>query len=282
MPFVFDDAKDAVGAVYPPGVVESPQLKLEPLLGPEQLISRHLFGIPLQSGVKDPLTGKFARLEETQLADIIQGAVAQAEHETHLDILPVQVQEKHSWDKCDYASFGYFRLEHRPCAAIQALEVSPPDNSSIFEVPLEWVETARLVRGQVNIIPLMVALQSGTGQAAATPAGAAVFLAMFSDRHFIPSFWRITYTSGFPDGQVPRLVNDLVGTIAAMEVLSMLAATHAHVTSGSLGIDGLSQSVGTPGPQRYQVRLQELADKRKMLARKLRAMYGQTLFSGQV
>lgn len=275
-------SKATVGAVFPAQVSQSQSVHLEPLITPEQLVTRHLFGIPLVSGVKNPLTGRADVMTAEKLKDIIEGAVTQAEVESHLDIMPVQRVEKHAWDRNDYLSFGYFRLEHRPCSALQEIAVSPPDNSTIFIVPLQWIEVARLAYGQVNIIPLLVAMTSGGGVVTSTPAGASVFLAIFSDRTWLPDFWRVTYTSGFPDGKMPRIVNELIGTIAAMEVLSQLAATYAHATGTSLGIDGLSQSVSGPGPQRYQQRMTELVDKRKKIARKIRVMYGQSIFSGQV
>lgn len=273
--------KPVVGAVFPPQVTDSPQFRLEPLITPQQLKTRHLFGIPLVSFIKDPETGKYDRMTDEQLKDIIQGALMTAEIDAHIDIMPVQRSEKHPWDRNDYMAMGYFRTEHRPVAVLQAIEVSPPDNSSIFKVPLEWVEVARLAFGQINIIPLLVAMTSNGGVVSATTAGAAVFLAIFSDRHWLPDFWRLTYVSGFPDGMVPRIVNELIGTIATLEILSMLGATVGHVTSVSLGIDALSQSMGL-NPQRFKLRLDELAEKRKMLKNKIKTIYGQKLFSGQV
>lgn len=275
-------SKATVGCVFPPQVVQSQHAHLEPLITPTQLRDRHLFGIPLVSGIKDPLTGRAAVMTDEKLLDIILGAVSQAEVETHLDIMPVQRSEKHPWDRNDYLAFGYFRLEHRPVSALQKIEVSPPDNSSIFIVPLEWIEVARLAYGQVNIIPLLVAMTSSGGVVQATTAGASVFLAIFSDRMWLPDFWRIEYTSGFPDGQMPRIINELIGTIAAIEVLSQLAATYAHATSTSLGIDGLSQGVSGPGPQRYKLRIDELEAKRKTLKNKVKTIYGLKIFSGQV
>src|SRR6185369_13911889 len=109
--------------------------------------------------------------------------------------------------------------------------------------------------------------------------GGAFFLSILGNRQWIPAYWKITYTSGFKDGMVPRVINELISTIAAMEILSQLAATYARVQSHSLGIDGLSQSVSTPGPAVFQVRIQELTDKRKALVGKIRAKYGTKLFS---
>lgn len=277
----YSQSKPGVGAVYPVNAIDTAWNRLEPLVTPEQVRTRYLFGIPLISRFKDPVTGRPQIMTNDILQDYINRAVNIAEIETGLDIFPVQRDEKHAWDRNDYMSFGYFRTEHRPASSVDQLAVVPPNNDVIFIVPPEWIETARLAVGQINIIPLLVALTSAGGTIQATTAGAAVFLSMFSDRSFMPDFWRIRYTSGFPDGRLPTVINDLIGTICAMNILGMLAATY-RLTSTSLGIDGMSQSNSGPGPQIYAIRLEQLADQRKMLVNKLKSMYGIKLFSGQV
>lgn len=274
------NAKPALGGVYPPQVKDSPQLRLEPLLTPEQLRNRHLFGIPLISATKDPLTNRPAIMTDELLKDIIQGAVNQAEQDTHLDIMPVARTESHPWDRNLYISNGNFLLEHGPPAVLQQLYVRPPDNSNIFIVPLTWVDTSRLMYRQINIIPLLVALTSG-GAVQSTTAGASVFLAIFSDRQFMSDFWQIEYISGFLDGNVPRIINELIGTISAIEVLSQLAASF-YANSVSLGIDGLSQSISTMGPQRFKVRIEELEAKRKRIIGQIRSLYGMKFTFGQI
>lgn len=60
----------------------------------------------------------------------------------------------------------------------------------------------------------------------------------------------------------------------------MLAATYARTNSHSLGIDGLSQSVSTPGPQIFKIRLEELEKKKTALTKKIKAIFGYKIFSG--
>lgn len=281
-----DDSKlkPTVGAVYPFQVLESAWNRVEPLLTPDKLKSRFLFGIPLVSRFKDPISGKNQVMTDDILQDYINRAVNVAEVETHLDIMPVERAEVHAWDRALYMSFGYFSLEHRPCSAIELLSVQPPSGGPVFIVPPEWIDTGALASGaRIQIIPLLVALGiSGTGVVQATTAGAAVFLSLFSNRTYIPNFWQVKYISGFNEGRIPTIVNDLIGTIAAIQVLSSLAATFARTTSAALGVDGLSQSVGMPGPQIFMLRIQELEEQKKMLTNKLRTMYGQKLFSSSV
>lgn len=277
----YTNSKNGLGAVFPDGGVASDWKRSEPLITAEQLRSFHLFGIPLVSAIRDPINGKAMIMTDPLLAQYIIRAVALAEADTGLEIFPVQFEEKHPFDKHLYDSFGFFNVFHRPVASIQALTVCPSNDVDVYNVPLDWVETGNLHKGQINIIPLTIALTNGS----MTPpqaAGGAVFLSIFGHKPWVPALWKIKYTTGFPDGMIPRLVNELIGTIAAMEVLSMLATTYARNTSTSLGIDGMSQSIGTPGPQLFRVRMEELGDKRQRLVGKLKAMYGTKLFSGNV
>jgi hypothetical protein len=265
-------------AIFPETAVAADYQRLEPILTPEQLVNRHLFGIPLVSQMVDPFTRKPQVMSSEMIKDIIDGALQQAEMELHIDIRPVQHDEKYPFDRNLYESFGYMQLEHRPVQSIQEVAVTPPNGLDIYQVPLEWVETAYLPMGQLNIIPLTAAFIAG-GTVPTFSSGAAFFLSVFGNRWWIPSFWRVKYTSGYCDGNVPRVINELIGTIAAIEVLSQLAVTYARSQSHSLGIDGMSQSVSTPGPAIFQIRMQELEAKKKKIVGKVKALTGRKIFS---
>jgi hypothetical protein len=174
------------------------------------------------------------------------------------------------------------QLRHRPVASIQQLTVTSSDGSNVYNVPLNWIETALLHQGQINILPITISARDNQYVPLLAGPGGSAFLAIFSGRHWLPSFWQAVYTTGFKDGVLPKLVNQLIGVVAAMEVLSALAATHAKNTSVSLGIDGLSQSMSGPGPELYRNRLMELAEKRRWLKTRLQSTFGMGLILGNV
>lgn len=275
----FTNSKKALGSALPENAVDTARQQVEPLITVDQLKSRFLWGVPLVSATKDPMTGRSQVMTDDMLADLIESAVSQAELELKIDIFPVQREEKQPFDINLYNSFGYFQLAHRPCSSIDKLSVTPSNELDVYVVPNDWVEGAYLNRGQVNIIPLTVAFVQGTYIPQQSSGGAA-FLQILGNKAWIPAWWKIKYTSGFPDGMVPRIVNDYIGVQAAMEVLSMLALTYARTNSHSLGIDGLSQSVSTPGPQIFKVRLDELEERRKRIEKKIKAIFGYKIFSG--
>lgn len=267
--------------VYPENAKETEHSRLEPILGPEELKNRHLWGIPLVSQMIDPATGRNYVMTPEMVQDIIEGAVNQAETELNIDIWPVRRAEKQAFDRNTYESFGYMQLEKRPVSSLDKISVTPANGIDVYSVPLEWVEVGLLVRGQVNIIPMTASFIQG-GMVPTQSGGASFYYSVLNQTRWIPAYWLVEYTSGFKDGMVPRILNDLIGTIAAQEILSQLATTYARSSSHSLGIDGLSQSVSTPGPNLFQPRMEDLENKKKRLLGKVKAMFGRKLFSSHV
>jgi len=270
-------AKIPPGAIYSENAIADSRFTLEPLLTVEQLRTRYLFGIPLMSPFPDPITKKRTVMTEPMLKDIIVGAVSKAEADCKLDIFPVYRKEKDAFDINLYNSLGYFMLPHRPCYALVKLSVTPSNEQDVYVVPNQWIEGAYLVRGQFNIIPLTVAFVQGTYIPQQSSGGAA-FLQILGNKAWIPAWWQYEYISGYPGGSVPRIINDYVGCLAALEILSMLSALY-RTTSHSLGADGLSQSVSGPGPNLYGPRLKDLEEKRVRLQGQIRAFYGYKIFS---
>lgn len=279
----YSNSKPGLGAIYLDHAIDSVLFaRTEPLMTPELLKQRFLFGIPLESPFLDPVTRKRPVLTDAALKDYIIRAVNVVEFETGMVIFPTQFAEKYPYDKAEYESFGYFRLEHRPICSIESLTITFADNHDLFEIPPDWIETAYLIRGQVNIIPLSLSVSGGGGIPNGSPGMGAVFLSMMQRTAWVPAYWKLVYTAGFPNGQIPYVVNELIGIVAAMDILSQLAAVNARTTSTSLGIDGLSQAVGTPGPNLYTVRLQDLKLRRDDLVARLKAFCGLGIFSNNV
>lgn len=276
------DSKKGLGSVFPDGGGDAAWRRTEPLITPAQLKSRHLFGIVLISGMKDPTTGKAQKMTDDLLIDYIDRAVSLAELETGLTIFETDYSASMAWDKQEYASFGYFRIEQRPVQSIESLTINLSNNEDIFVVPNDWIDTKLLHKGQLQIIPLTIALTAGGSLAVPTTAGGATMLQVLGNRPWIGVYWKIKATLGFPNGELPKVVNDLIGTLAALNVLSMLASTFARSTSQSLSIDSMSQSTSGPGPGLFKPRIEELETQRVMLVNKLKTMFGLKLFSGNV
>lgn len=281
---IYTGSKSPPGGLHPTNATATTFNRLEPLLTVDQLKSRHLKGIPLTLKIKDPDTGKPYRIMDEELKDYIQSAVDEAEIETGLTLMPTKFKNKLPYQRQDFESLGYLQLPHRPIASIDSLTVRLSDESDVFTFPTTWIETANLIWGQINIQPLAFSGLDGAnqviGQDSAT--GTSVFFNNLWNRPWVAALFGVEYTTGFKDGLMPRVVNDLIGIIATMRVLSMIAAAYSQSTSTSLGIDGMSQSVGTPGPERFRVRIDELKEQRKLLNKKLKKIFGTSFVTGTV
>ena len=263
----YRESKPGLGKIYKENAVATGGfVDEEPLITPDKLRRIHLFGVALVSAIRNPITNRPDIMTDDVIKEFIIEAVALAEAESKIDIFPTQYVESQAFDRVAYDNFGYFQLRHRPIASLEAITVTPSNETPMLRLPLDWCSTTLLHLGQVNLIPLTLATRGNAIVPLATaPFGAPWLNLLAGGRSFVPSMWEFTYTAGFPEGAIPRIVNQYIGCIAAMEVLSVLAATYAKSTSTSLGIDGLSQSISLPGAQIFTQRLEELAAKRKWL-----------------
>jgi hypothetical protein len=278
----YTNTKEGYGRLYPDNSVAVQFEDLEPLITPERLRTEHLLGIPLVSGSKDPITGKFHVVTDPEIKTFITNAVALAELESKISIFPKQIQEGQPFDRCEYVSWGYFQLRHRPVSSIEELTIVTSDGSAIYQVPLAWINVQYLHQGILNILPLLMAMKDGQVQPLLASPGGSAFLALFSSQSWIPAFWQVLYSVGFKDGLIPKTINQYIGTIAAMELLSQLAGSFARSTSTSLSFDGLAQGISGLGPTLYNNFLEQLASKRKWLLTRLKAQFNQSIILGNV
>jgi hypothetical protein len=267
-----DGATDAQGSVT----------RVEPLITPEQLKDRFLTGIPLYSFMPDPVTGIRYHIDDTKLKEeFLPGAIADVETEMRIKILPMEISKRLPFDLNLYKSMGHMMLPDAPVTEVIELFVSDATLNPIFFIPTTWIEAGGLQRGQVNIIPLQPAFVGGGIVGSADSAGGAAFIALMGSRSWIARWWLIQYRAGFKEGRIPRVVNDLVGCRAAIDILERLQATN-RLTSYGLGIDGTSQNISNPGPQVYAKAIEGLETKYKRLSGKVKALFGRRIFCDNV
>lgn len=265
------------GDIYPDRISDSPWGRLRPLLDAIELRSEFLFGIPMWSFFVDPVTKQRQKLTDPVLNRIIERMVARVEEDTGCLIMPSYTSEDYPFDLAEYRSFGFMKLMVRPYTSITHVQVRAADKSRLFEAPLAWVGVARLVKGQLSLLP-----QGTAGAVLASASGTPPFLLYLAQLQFTPQFWQIEGCAGFKDGMMPTFVSDLVGMRAAIEVLSMLGATYAFMTGGSLSIDAMSQSSSGPGPAIFQTRIAQLQQDYERAKRKFKKFCGLSIVSGTV
>jgi hypothetical protein len=282
--------KETLGEQFPRGTVDTSWGRTEPLITADKLVNRWLWGIPLVSRFKNPFTGKADVMTPDMLSDLITRAVGQVEALTHAELMPTQCVEKHPLDREEFRSQGYLRLQHRPVAAVQSVQLVASNDTVLFDFGNEWIDVGQLHQGQLNVLPLLLMLKnSGNGPggsgttAIAGSAQSAAYLSVFGgNQRWVASLIQIRYTCGFKDGLLPTLVNDAIGCAAAIMVLGALAPTFGTAQSASLSIDGLSQSQSTAGPMIFDTRIKLLQGMLEQFCKKIKSYLGLTLFSGNV
>lgn len=270
-------SKEYGTAMYPVHAKETSGLfrRCEPVMSPAKLKSRYLKGIPLTFPNGDTIT-------DEDLKDYINIAMNEVELLIGATLDRVQFKEKHAFDRSLYLSWVHIMAEHGPIISLEKLAIVPASGEDIYDLPAEWIETANFAKRQINVVPLLSAYGIHSQTGAVGNAGIA-FLAMMDRFGLVPAYWEITYTTGVSkkEGQLPIPINDLVGTLAAINILSFIAATNLF-TSQSLSQDGISQSSSGPGPNIYLLRIQDLEKKKDELVRKLKALFGNKFFTSNI
>ena len=262
-------------AVYPVHalVTSGAFSRVEPLLTPEQFKSRFLKGIPL-------FLTNGATYSDDDLHDRILLAANAVELDIKTTITREQRQEKLPFKQQDYKAYIHLTAEQGPVISIEQLAIVSADKNNIFEIPAEWIETTNFAKRIINVIPLLAAYGVNSVQGAVGNAGIA-FLTVIDGLDFVPAYWQIRYTAGISniDGKIPMVVNELIGTVAAIDIISEIAQAFIF-TSQAQSQDGISQSSSGPGPRVYQLRIEELMLKRKRLEAQIRNVFSNRFIIG--
>lgn len=212
-----------------------------------------LFGIPLKSA----LTGEL--VPDETLASYIGQAISELEHILDIYITPVRFQEKHDYSREMFAnSFAFLQLNHGNVITVELVQISFNNDTIVpaaITFPLEHVHLMPQ-EGQVQLVPAYGTSLSGFLMSAFSGVQYHAFNQALLQNW--PGAVRITYWAGFPEGKCPAMLTGLVERMAAHKFLSTMGPILFPYSSVSIGIDGVSQSTGNPGPAFFNQRMQEL------------------------
>ena len=229
--------------------------RYDSLPNPENLKKRALFGIPLKSA----LTGQ--EIEDETIEHYISAAISEIEHELDLYITPVTFEEKHDYQRHEFTwNYNYLKLNHPNVISVEKVELTfsnNEENLGFVQFPLEHVHVMPQ-EGVIQLVPafgtslsgFLLSAFSGTQFHALRAIGLTTF----------PGGVRVKYTSGFEEDKVPTAVVELIENMAAWKLLSFIGPLIFPHTSVGVSMDGVSQSVGTPGPQFLVNRIKDLGE----------------------
>jgi hypothetical protein len=274
----FTNSRYPVGSQFPTGATDAQETKrVESILTAAQLKDRFLFGIPLVSFFPHPVTGVRQEMSDENVQERIIIAVNQAELDLGIVISPVSFSERHPYDYNFWRKHAYIKVKKRPVFSVESYMFKAANGAELLRIDQNWIDMGQAHLGQINLVPIFPALAAqGITATTPTPTASATWALFSGAYNWVPSMIEIAYTCGFPGGQVPVSLNDYIGLVAAIDILSSLASTYKG-QSYSLGIDGIQQSQSFAGPNQFAPRLEELTRKREALNGQIRDFYGKRM-----
>jgi hypothetical protein len=226
-----------------------------PIPTPLVMKSRALFGIPLKSA----LTGQ--EITDEMIKHYIDGAVSQLEHELDMYITPVTFEEKHDYNRHEFTwNYNYLKLNHPNVIQVEEVQLSfsnDQTNLGFVQFPLEHVHLMPQ-EGVIQLVPAFGTSLSGFLLSAFSGTQFHALRSMGLDS--FPGGIRVKYKAGFEEDKIPAAIVELIENIAAHKLLTFIGPLLFPHTSVGVSMDGVSQSVGTPGPQFLSARIKDLSD----------------------
>lgn len=267
MPFNFslNQAKTVTSSVYPLQCLASSDSlnRVEPLVTAQILRKQYLLGINLMS----PLTKQ--GLTDDDIKDFINRAVNEAEVSLGISVAENVRQYRGPYDRTQNLYYIYTELPYKPVTSILKWSIQSSDGNDIYIFPPSLIETGNAQMGQLSLGFSTVPANSPI-IADGFYGNAGYVLIRSLAAYTMPAFYLVQFVTGFPEDKIPLPINELIATIAALAILSMIAPIIRPITSAALNIDGLSQQVTSPGPLWLQQRMAELTAKRDNLIQQLR------------
>lgn len=206
--------------------------RTESLLTAEMLKKRYFHGITIQDEEGNDLPDEI-------YTDAIQQAISWLEIELEIDISPTSRTERYDLHSVDYQNWSYLKLRQYPVISIEKIRALFPGNNELIEFPSDWI---RLYpdSGEVSLVPVAGSIS----EYFITSSGVLPHVMLSK---YVPQFFEVEYTTGFPNDEIPFIINKIIGLKAAIDIFDVAGdlIVGAGIANYSISVDGLSQSVGT-------------------------------------
>lgn len=205
------------------------------IISVQELKDVYLFGLDLTDDAGNPYP-------DIVFEWAINFAIDWIEKELDIKIRPtVLTGQRYDYFRADYVNWVTIKLRDAPVISVESVKVIWPSNQQIIEFNSDWIKL-RADAGQVNIIPA-----AGSLSQVLFTAGGSFLPLLASGRDWIPDLFEIDYTAGFPEGEVPMDLRELIGKKASFGPLNIAGDLlgGAGIASQSVSIDGLSTSFNT-------------------------------------
>lgn len=240
-----------------------------------EMKNRVIFGIPLYDSEGNPFP-------DDLLQSYLDSAIAWAEQTLNIVIQPREEEEFHDYLMSDYMNWNFLKLWKKPVLDIESIEMIYGQNR-MFQIPRDWLKIDHLA-GTVQIFPI----SGSAGGLIINASGGAWVPMMHGQLGYVPQMWKIKYTAGMNEPEERQIVRattihptlkDLIYRKTAMGIMGVWGdlIIGAGVANQSVGIDGLSQSIGTTQSPMFggaSARIKQLEDDINAMLPALRSYYG--------
>jgi hypothetical protein len=241
----------------------------------KEMQSRVIFGIPLNDSEGNPFP-------DDLLQSYLDSSISWMEQTLNIVIQEREEEEYHDYIQSDYMNWNFIKLWKKPILEIESVEMIYGQNR-MFQIPNDWLKVDKLA-GTMQIFPI-----SGSAGGMIINAGGGAWTPLIHGRMgYAPQMWRIKYKAGMNDStekQVTRvntihpLLKDLIYRKTAMGILGVWGdlIIGAGIANQSVGIDGLSQSIGTTQSPMFggaSARISQLKEDIETMLPALRSYYG--------
>lgn len=151
------------------------------------------------------------------------------------------VNEVHDYYMNDYMAYSFLKLYRYPLLSVEGLAIQFPLSTNVVNFDPSWIR-AESVASQVQLVPTQ-----GTFSSILLSQAGSFLPLLYAGQDNVPGLFRVSYTAGFPKGQVPYNLKELVAMKASLGPLNIAGdlIVGAGIASKSISMDGLSQSIST-------------------------------------
>lgn len=197
--------------------------------------TKYLFGLDLTNDDGDEMPDEMFEF-------YIHGALRWLETEIPgLILCETEITEWHDYHIGDYQAYSFLKLFKFPVQSVSKVGFQFPLQNSINDFNPEWFRIESNA-AHVNLLPT-----AGTFSSLLLSQGGAYLPLLYSGTSYVPHLFRVVYKAGFKSGQIPHNLLNLIGMKAALGPLNVAGdlIAGAGISSKSLSMDGLSQSIST-------------------------------------
>lgn len=233
------------------------------LFSKDEMVDAYLFGLDLSDAQGNPFP-------ERMFVQHLNSAVAQVKRMLQIEIGKVEKVDMLDYYASDYANWGFMKLIHTPVLEITKLNLTYGQSEGMV-IPNDWIKLDP-ISGTVRLFPA----SGSAGGLVITNGG--VMMGLMGRWSHSPSSWRVEYTAGFTEETLPADLKELVYKQACINILNVFGdlILGAGIASQSIGLDGLSQSIGTTQSAMYggaSARVNAYQEDIKLLVANLKSSY---------